>query len=467
MPVARGPVSVTEPKPLPAATAAAKVDPTVVSQARTMMEALPEVVTVSVIVPAHNEQAHAPRAARSILASEWPALEVIFVLDRCTDGTLEALAPIAAADPRLKIVQNHDCPADWAGKCNAARVGARHATGDLLLFTDADIEFHPQLLRATVAILKHRGLSLLSLLASPRVRHWFEAVVQPVAALMLMRMYPIPRVNDPKNPRAFANGQFLLFERGMYEKLGGHAIVRDDLLEDIAFARRVRDAGGRGGLCTAEHLLSVEMYESMAEFHRGWKRIYLEAAERKPSRLRALALESLLCGALFPMAGVAAVLAGSCSAATLGQIAAFAGPHLTLDTDAICRGEPVAEKALAWARERLGKAPILLSASQSPDAVKALQARYGVDGSSHAIEKTMAALARGLVEAGVKRLVVAGGETSGAVVGALDVTALRIGPEIDPGVPWTASEGARPLLLALKSGNFGAPDFFTKAFARL
>lgn len=171
--------------------------------------------------------------------------------------------------------------------------------------------------------------------------------------------------------------------------------------------------------------------------------------------------------ALPALAGPAAVLAGSCSAATLGQIAAFKGQHLVLDTDAICRGEPVADKALAWARERLGTAPILLSASQSPDAVKALQAKYGVEGSSHAIEKTMAHLARGLVSAGVKRLVVAGGETSGAVVGALDVTALRIGPEIDPGVPWTASEGAHPLLLALKSGNFGAPDFFTKAFSRL
>ena len=171
--------------------------------------------------------------------------------------------------------------------------------------------------------------------------------------------------------------------------------------------------------------------------------------------------------ALPALKGPAAVLAGSCSAATLGQIAAFQGQHLALDTDAICRGEPVVDRALAWARERLGDAPILLSASQPPDAVKALQATYGVDGSSHAIEGTMASLARGLVAAGVKRLVVAGGETSGAVVGALDVTALRIGPEIDPGVPWTASEGARSLLLALKSGNFGTPDFFTKAFDRL
>jgi 3-dehydrotetronate 4-kinase len=167
------------------------------------------------------------------------------------------------------------------------------------------------------------------------------------------------------------------------------------------------------------------------------------------------------------IAGAAAILAGSCSAATLGQIAAFKGPHRALDTDAICRGEAETEKALAWARDKLGNGPILLSASNEPDAVKALQSKYGVEKSSQAIEATMAALARGLVAAGVGRLVVAGGETSGAVVGALDVTALRIGPEIDPGVPWTASVGARPLLLALKSGNFGAPDFFTKAFKHL
>ena len=165
--------------------------------------------------------------------------------------------------------------------------------------------------------------------------------------------------------------------------------------------------------------------------------------------------------------GASAVLAGSCSAATLGQIAAFKGAHMALDTDAICRGEDVAGKALDWAKSKLGNGAILLSASDKPEVVKALQAKYGVEKSSQAIEKTMAALARGLVGAGVGRLVVAGGETSGAVVSALNVTALRIGPEIDPGVPWTASVGSKPILLALKSGNFGAPDFFTKAFDRL
>lgn len=171
--------------------------------------------------------------------------------------------------------------------------------------------------------------------------------------------------------------------------------------------------------------------------------------------------------ALPKIEGPSAVLSGSCSAATLGQIATFKGAHLALDTDAICRGEDVAAKAMAWAKDKLGNGPILLSASDKPDAVKALQAKYGVEKSSQAIEKAMATLAKGLVGAGVNRLVVAGGETSGAVVGALDVTALRIGREIDPGVPWTASVGGKPMLLALKSGNFGAPDFFTKAFTQL
>src|SRR5260370_4174236 len=115
--------------------------------------------------------------------------------------------------------------------------------------------------------------------------------------------------------------------------------------------------------------------------------------------------------------GAAAVLAGSCSAATLGQIAAFKGPHLHLDTDAICRGEAVGDKALAWAREKLGNGPVLLSASDTPDAVKALQSKYGVEKSSQAIEKTMAALAKGLVAAGGAPMVVARGETPRAVGG--------------------------------------------------
>jgi uncharacterized protein YgbK (DUF1537 family) len=163
--------------------------------------------------------------------------------------------------------------------------------------------------------------------------------------------------------------------------------------------------------------------------------------------------------------GPAAVLSGSCSQATNAQVARWieAGrPALAVDPLALARGEPVAERALAWARSRVASEPVLVYATTAPQALKAVQAELGAARAGELVERCLAQVARGLVEAGVQRLVVAGGETSGAVVQALGVTALRIGAAICPGVPWTQAEG-RALLLALKSGNFGGPDFFDDA----
>ena len=117
---------------------------------------------------------------------------------------------------------------------------------------------------------------------------------------------------------------------------------------------------------------------------------------------------------------------------------------------------------------KLGKAPVVIAASSTPDRVAALQARLGRDAAGALVEDAMAGIAGMLVAAGVRRLVVAGGETSGAVVSRLGVRRLRIGAEIDPGVPWTLAEGRGPaMLLALKSGNFGGRDFFRQAFEAL
>jgi uncharacterized protein YgbK (DUF1537 family) len=168
-----------------------------------------------------------------------------------------------------------------------------------------------------------------------------------------------------------------------------------------------------------------------------------------------------------PVGGPAACLAGSCSQATLGQIANAEKimPVLHLDPDQVIKGKDEARRALAWARERLDSGPVLIVSSSTPDEVAALQARHGRDAAGHAIEQAMADIAEGLVQSGVHRLVVAGGETSGAVVDRLKIPGFLVGAEIAAGVPVLRAVGAKEgaMLLALKSGNFGGPEFFSDA----
>jgi uncharacterized protein YgbK (DUF1537 family) len=170
--------------------------------------------------------------------------------------------------------------------------------------------------------------------------------------------------------------------------------------------------------------------------------------------------------ALPKVTGPTAVLAGSCSVATQGQVAEMRKGHdaFNLDPIAIASGKDQAREALAWAQSRLSEKPVLIYSTAAPEQVASIQSKLGREQAGELVEQTLGRVARGLVDAGVRRLVVAGGETAGAVVGALGVQGLHIGPEIDPGVPWTFSIGQPTLALALKSGNFGATDFFTKAF---
>jgi uncharacterized protein YgbK (DUF1537 family) len=170
--------------------------------------------------------------------------------------------------------------------------------------------------------------------------------------------------------------------------------------------------------------------------------------------------------ALPRIGGLAAVISGSCSEATLAQVEAMRGrrPVLDLDPIEIAAGTDLVARALDWAVPLLADGPVLVSASARPERVRAIQEKLGRERAGRLVETTLAAIARGLVERGVRRLVVAGGETSGAVVQSLGVKGLRIGPQIDPGVPWTLSLGEPPVALALKSGNFGGRDFFVRAF---
>lgn len=172
-----------------------------------------------------------------------------------------------------------------------------------------------------------------------------------------------------------------------------------------------------------------------------------------------------------PAKGMQAVVSGSCSVATNAQVAAFIAdgrPALAIEPLRIASGADVAAEALAWAKPLLASGPVLVYSTADTTTIKGVQSQLGVEAAGAMVEQTLAKIAKGFVEAGVGQLVVAGGETSGACVQALSITQMQIGPQIAPGVPWcfAHSEG-KPLHLTLKSGNFGAVDFFTKAFTML
>jgi uncharacterized protein YgbK (DUF1537 family) len=173
--------------------------------------------------------------------------------------------------------------------------------------------------------------------------------------------------------------------------------------------------------------------------------------------------------------GPALAVSGSCSKATNAQVAAWIAsgrPALRIDPLALAadRGASTVETAVAWARARMAGSPVLVYATSTPEEVAAVQAKLGVEQAGALVEHALAGIARRLVDAGVRKLVVAGGETSGAVVQALGITQLQVGPQIDPGVPWMAARigaAGAPIAVTLKSGNFGATDFFAKSLAML
>ncbi|RXT90630.1 hypothetical protein B1F69_15735 [Pseudomonas syringae] len=170
-----------------------------------------------------------------------------------------------------------------------------------------------------------------------------------------------------------------------------------------------------------------------------------------------------------PVGGLGAVLSGSCSVATNAQVEHWqtSRPSFQIDPLTLAKGEDQVAQALEWAKSLIQTEPVLIYGSAKPETVKAAQELLGVEAAGQIVEDALSRIAIGLVDLGVRKLVVAGGETSGAVVKALDFEGLRVGATIVPGVPWTVGLRDIPIALALKSGNFGTVDFFEKALGRV
>lgn len=288
---------------------------------------------VSVVVPARNEAANIARCLASVVRSAHPRFEVIVVDDRSDDDTAARAASVAAGGAeRLEIVTGEPLPEGWLGKPWACAQGARRARGDLLLFTDADTVHAPDLLPRALAGQVEDGAELLTVVGRQLMETFWERLVQPQVFLtMALRFYDIEdSIRRGRWRDGIANGQFMLFRRESYEALGGHGAVRDEVVEDLAFAQLVLRKGRRLSVRMGEDVLATRMYRSLGHLVRGWtKNIVMGGLQSLPPALRRfMAPVSLAAGVglwlvppavlLAALLGVAGAAAGTWAGATVG-----------------------------------------------------------------------------------------------------------------------------------------------------
>jgi len=223
-------------------------------------------VTISVIVPARNEEASLGACLHSLVSQEGVSFEVIVVNDGSTDRTREIAGEFAS----VSIVDAPVLPHGHTGKNNALVAGAAHAAGEWFLFTDADTVHTPGSLARSLQEAQRRGVTLLSYSPKQEVEGFLERAVMPVIFAELAATYRPSKVSDPSSPAAAANGQYLLIQREAYEAVGGHAAIASSILEDVALARAVKRSGRKIFFRYGEDAVCTRMYRSFAQLREGW-----------------------------------------------------------------------------------------------------------------------------------------------------------------------------------------------------
>lgn len=245
---------------------------------------------VSVIVPARNEAMNIGACVTTLLAADYPELEVVVVDDGSVDGTGAIVAALAErSDGRIRVLTGEPLPPGWFGKPWACWQGYRAARGELLLFTDADTRHEPELIGRAVGALLSEGADLVSVLPRQIMRSFWERVIMPQIWLVLLLRYPSAAwVNRARRSRdAVANGQFILARRDAYEAVGGHESIRGEVVEDLKLAQRFASFGRRIFLAHAEELMETRMYRTFGGILEGWtKNLAIGARQTVDSWLR-------------------------------------------------------------------------------------------------------------------------------------------------------------------------------------
>ena len=258
---------------------------------------------ISAIIPARNEQENI-EAAVSSLAPQNQVAEIIVVDDQSTDRTPEILSRLASAIPKLKILRSGGLPVGWTGKNHALWLGAQSAKNDWLLFTDADTVHLPGSTARALDDARVHDSALVSYSPEQRTETILEQTLIPFIYCRLARRFNFGRICNPSLPDAAANGQFILIRRDAYEKAGGHQAISALVLEDVALARRVKQAGFRIFFASGARVARTRMYRNSAALFEGWtKNLYPLTGATPASALREIALTFpwiflalLLCG---------------------------------------------------------------------------------------------------------------------------------------------------------------------------
>jgi len=231
---------------------------------------------VSMLVAAKDEEANIETCVTSMLAQDYPALEVFAVNDRSTDRTPEILERITSKNgipyTPLHITELRD---GWFGKNNAMHEGVQHAQGEWLCFTDADCrQISNNTISVAVSYAVENRIDLLSVLPVLETKSFWERVLQPVCAAIMVMWFRPEKVNDPKSSASYANGAFMLMRRDLYDAIGGHERVKTEVNEDMHMARLTKESGRRLHVIQNDDLYRTRMYANLGECWRGWSRIF-------------------------------------------------------------------------------------------------------------------------------------------------------------------------------------------------
>jgi len=236
---------------------------------------------ISVCIPARNEERNIRACVESILAQDYPDFEVVVLDDRSSDATPEILRQIAAKDNRLKVIRGSDLPSGWTGKPHAVFQASTSARGEWLCFVDADTFLSPATLSSCYAKAIETRADMFTIMTFQILGSFWERVVMPIVMSALSVGFSPRKVNDPNSKDAIANGQFIMIRRSVYDAIGGHERIKDQIVEDKALSEQVKWNGHRLIVANGYAVARTRMYTSLSEMWEGWtKNIYLGLSDR-------------------------------------------------------------------------------------------------------------------------------------------------------------------------------------------